>query len=154
MEDETGFGSALDEIVNNVQQLRNTLNLVDDDDLLFGRACHQLAEPFRARGHLPVDVRLQQVQLQGFGETVLQPRGIAGTARPEEEEALVRDRQESRHNFHFGTQSGISDAIMLAPLRALSTATSAHDPPARPATPAMPIRRTVYERYVTTPLFV
>jgi len=56
--DETPPGSALDQVVHDVQQFGDPLHLVDQDLPLFRCAEDGFGESLRARAHLAVDIGL------------------------------------------------------------------------------------------------
>ena len=50
--------------------------------------------------------RIEEVQIQGIGELVAQPSGLARSARAEQEAAPVWNVEKSTYEFHYGSQNG------------------------------------------------
>ena len=71
-----------------------------------------LAQPLRAGSQLTVRVRTQEVDEQRIRKSFAQPRRFPGASRPEEEEAAVRDRAQSRQVCHNATQNGIYGSVL------------------------------------------
>ena len=55
---------------------------------------------------------VEQVRVQGIREPVAQPRGLAGSARAEQEAALFRYLEQSTLEFHFESRNGILDSAL------------------------------------------
>ena len=77
--------------VNDREQFGDPLDLVDHHRRLPGRACQQFPKALGTGAQAAMQRRFEQVQIQGIGEPVTQPCGFAGSARTEQEAALVRN---------------------------------------------------------------
>ena len=71
------------------------------------RRRYQLAEPLRPRQQIDVQPAVEQVEVQGVGQALLQLRGLAGPARSEQKEAVAQLQR-----FAYG--SGIHDSSIHA----------------------------------------
>jgi hypothetical protein len=89
-EDEGLLPAGLDELVNDVQQLRDTLNLVDDHDAAIRFAEHPLAKTLGASAQLPVQLRPEKVEEERFRDDLAEPGRFPCPPRPEKKKALAR----------------------------------------------------------------
>ena len=62
-----------------------------------------------------MELRFEQVEEEGVGQTVAQPSGLAGPAGTEDEATPVRKLEESTDEFHFRSKSGNTASNLLAP---------------------------------------
>ena len=99
--------------VNDREQLRDALDLVDDHDLLSGRSCEELPEAFGAGTQAAVSRRLEQIDEQGARNPLAQPRGFPRPAGTEHEAASVRHLEKSVYKFHYGSQIRNYDSNLL-----------------------------------------
>ena len=107
-EHEAWWRRPLQDGVDDGQELRNPLNLVDHHRVLAGRPRKQLVEALGPGVEAAMQRGIEQVQVQGIREPVAQPGGLAGSAGAEQEAALVRDLEESSYKFHFESKNGNS----------------------------------------------
>ena len=105
-QDEARRRRFLQDGVNNREKLGDPLDLVDHYRSLPGRACEQLPKALGTGSQAAMQRRFEQVQIEGIGKLVAQPSGLAGSARTEQEAALVRNLEESTYKFHYGSQNG------------------------------------------------
>jgi hypothetical protein len=82
--------------VDDVQQLRHPLDLVQDHGVTPRVAANEVEQPLGPGGQLTLKVRTQQIQVEGLGQGLVKPRGLARAARSEEEEALRGRLEEAR----------------------------------------------------------
>ena len=105
------------------EQLRDALDLVDDHRVRAGRAGDQLAQPLGAGAQGAVARRVEQVQEQGARQPVAQPRRLAGAAGAEQEAAPVGNLEKSADEIHFGSKNGTTDSTIASfPPRAAGAA--------------------------------
>ena len=105
-QDEARRRRFLQDGVNDREQFRYPLDLVDHHRRVPGRACEQIPKALGTGAQAALQRRFEQVQIQGIGEPVAQPGGFAGSARAEQEAALVRNLEKSTYEFHIGSQNG------------------------------------------------
>ena len=105
-QDEARRRRFLQDGVDNREQFGDPLDLVDHHRRLPGRACQQFPKALGTGAQIAMQRRFEQVQIQGIGEPVAQPCGFAGSARTEQEAALVRNLEKSTYEFHYGSQNG------------------------------------------------
>ena len=77
------------------EQLRDALDLVDDHGLSPGSSCEQFAQALGASTQAAVSRRIEKIDEQGVRQSLAQPRGFPGSARAEDEAAPVRHSEES-----------------------------------------------------------
>jgi hypothetical protein len=92
--------------VNDAQDLRHALDLVQNDHLPVRGAEDQLIQPFGPGLEVAIQVRLEQIDEESVGNGLTEPCRLARSAGSEQEEALFRQREESILYFHFETQIG------------------------------------------------
>ena len=78
----------LDQPVDLVEDQRRPLHFVDHDPSVMA-ARDQVPQPLRPRQQLQVQGMVEQIEVEGIREPLLQQRGLAGPAGAEEEEALA-----------------------------------------------------------------
>ena len=90
-----GAAVAFDEPMNDWQKGTYALHFVNDDGAgVWGRVDH-LGEPFRLGFEPSLDVLAQQIDIQGIGERIVEPCGLAGSSWPEKEEASFAEIDKS-----------------------------------------------------------
>lgn len=95
----------LHEVMNDVQEFRDSLDLVHHDIRSLS-AQHELAEAFRSCGQFPVEVGPQEVHEVGVRQAFPEPTRFSRATRAEEEEAALRERNESRYKCHNESPNG------------------------------------------------
>ena len=95
----------VDEGVDDVEQLRRLLHLVDDDGPSLGGQ-DQVPQALGAGQQVSMDVGLQQVHPERFRESLAEPGRLAGAAGAEEKEAALRRTEESLYDLHFRSKFG------------------------------------------------
>ena len=105
-QDEARWREPFQDGVDNRKELGDSLYLVDHHGRFLGRACEQLPKTLGASAQTAMQRRIEQVQIQGIGEPVVQPSGLAGSARAEQEAALVWNVEKSTYEFHYGSKNG------------------------------------------------
>ena len=91
----TGAAVALDEPMHDWQKGTYALHFVNDDGAgVWGRVNH-LGEPFGLGFEPSFDVLAEQIDIQGIGERVMKPCGLAGSSWPEKEETSFAEIDES-----------------------------------------------------------
>ena len=90
-----GAAVSFDESMNYGQKGTYSLHFVNDDGAgVWGRVDH-LGEPFGLGFEPSLDVLAKQIYIQGIGERVVEPCGLAGSSRPEKEETPFTEIDES-----------------------------------------------------------
>ena len=89
------------------QELRDALDLVEDDGVAARLPAHEVTQPLGPGHQLPLDLRPQEIDVESVGQDVSEPRRLPGTARAEEEKALVRRLEEAIRYFRFWSQNGM-----------------------------------------------
>lgn len=109
---EAGRRRLLQQGMDHREQLRRTLYLVDDHRGLVERTRKPFPKALGTGVHAAMRLRVQQIDVQGVGKPVTQPRGLAGPAGAEQKATPVRYLKESTYQFHFVSKSGITDSII------------------------------------------
>ena len=91
----TGTAIAFNEPMDDGQKGTYALHFVNDDGAGVRVCVDHLGEPFRLGFEPRLDVFAQQIDVQGIGEYVAKPCGLAGSSWPEKEEAPFAETDES-----------------------------------------------------------
>ena len=94
-------GRFLKDGVDNGEQFRRALDFIDDYCALVGRTGKQFPKTLGAGDEGAKQRGIQQVQVQGFRETIAQQRGLAGASGAEQEAALLWKGEKSMQKVHF-----------------------------------------------------
>jgi hypothetical protein len=102
----------LEEFMDDIQQLGDSLDLVHNDRVALGGPEGEVAQALRAGAHLAVDLGPEKVHEERSRQLVLEPGRLPRPSRTEEEKALGWQLEESTSEFHFSTQNGVDDSGM------------------------------------------
>lgn len=91
----TGIAIAFNEPMDDGQKGTYALHFVNDDGAGVRVCVDHLGEPFRLGFEPRLDVFAQQIDVQGIGEHVAKPCGLAGSSWPEKEEASFAEVDKS-----------------------------------------------------------
>ena len=91
----TGAAVAFDEPMHDGQKRAYALHFVNDDGAGVRVGVDHLGEPFGLGFKPRLDVLAQQIDVQGIGERVVEPCGLAGSSWPEKEETPFAKIDES-----------------------------------------------------------
>jgi hypothetical protein len=116
-EDEPPTVARLEDLVDDAQELRDPLHLVENDGIAIGRAPDEVPQALRPRGEFALQLGTEKVEVESIPKDVLQPRRLSRAARTEEEEALLRRSEKARRYFRNGSQNGNSMSGILDPGR-------------------------------------
>ena len=95
----------VDEGVDDIEQLRRLLHLVDDDGPSLGGQ-DEVSQALGAGQEVSMDVGLEQIHPERFREPLAEPGRLAGAAGAEEKEAALRRTEESLYDLHFRSKFG------------------------------------------------
>ena len=95
-----------DEVMDDIEQCRNPLHFVEDDDLRLQVAVDEIPEPVGTRREALMDLRLQEIDPEPVGERFSQKGGLAGTAGTEQEVTGFRRMEKTPYEFRLCCCSG------------------------------------------------
>lgn len=97
-------------IVNDCEELRDALDLIDDDRGSGGRGLNEFAQALGTGLQFAMNLGAEEVDQKGIRHRLTDECGLACSAGPEEEEVPIRRREESTYYRHNGPQYGASVA--------------------------------------------
>lgn len=93
-QDEAPAVGRLEDLADDREEVRDPLDLVEDDRVATRLAVNEVSEPLRPGRQLPFDLGAEQVDVESPGQDVPEPGRLPRPARPEKEEALPRRLEE------------------------------------------------------------
>ena len=120
-----------DQAVDDVEQGRRLLHLVDHDGASLLVPHDQLAQSFGARLVFALTGGVEKVEPQCVRELLPEPGGLAGAAGSEQEEAVRRQGQETLYYIHFWSNFGVycSKTTVFCPSQSRDLQRSSRVPP-------------------------